>query len=217
MLEKIKSVLTRTPPTFPPAPAAQASTPDAVWKTKAKVESLRAEVEAARLTLAQAEQAVGDRLVEGLDVTAATDTMKQAGDRVRVLESALAVAIQKDEAAQAELKQAERQMASDAEDAASARVLARAAEGEAILKTVRRFALDLAADQQVLGEIRKKNGTERSAANVGVIPGQLMFFLRLAIDPGTGTEFRPYGLRTYDSWTECLEKVCGLRARDGQR
>ena len=49
-------------------------------------------MEAARLALAQVEQAVGTQLVDGLDITAAKEEMKQASDRVHVLESALTVA-----------------------------------------------------------------------------------------------------------------------------
>jgi hypothetical protein len=48
---------------------------------------------------------------------------------------------------------------------------------------------------------------------VGEIPDQLMFFLKLALDPGTGTGLRPYRMRPYASWTECLEDVCGMKAQ----
>jgi hypothetical protein len=182
-------------------------------RTRKRVEELMGQLEAARVALEQSEQTLGERMADGVDSTTATDAMKHASDHVRALEVALAVATKKDVTAEAELKQAERQVASDAEDAASARVLARAAEGEAILKTLRQFALDLARDQKELGEIRRTNGTERSAAGVGEIPDQLMFFLKLALDPGTGTGLRPYRMRPYASWTECLEDVCGMKAQ----
>lgn len=180
-------------------------------RTRKRVEELMGQLEAARVALAQSEQTLGERMADGLDSTTATDAMKHAADHVRALAVALAVATEKDVTAQAELKQAERQVEIDAEDAACARLRARAAEGEAILKNLRQFAIALARAQEALGEVRRRNGTERCAANVGVITGQLMFFLRLAIDPGTGTGFRPYGLREYASWTECLEGVCGMK------
>jgi hypothetical protein len=70
---------------------------------------LRAEVETAQLAVKQAERTVGERRAEDLDITSATEELRQVGDRLRALEAALCFAIQKDEAAQADLKQAEQQ------------------------------------------------------------------------------------------------------------
>ena len=53
-------------------------------RTKAKVETLIAELDAARLTLAQAEQVLGERMDDARDTTAAAEQLKQAEDRVRV-------------------------------------------------------------------------------------------------------------------------------------
>jgi hypothetical protein len=230
MLEKIKSVLTRTPPTFPPATADQASTPDAVkaqvakkqkelsqGKTRARVESLRAELEAARHTLAQAERAVGDQLVEGLDATVATDTMKQASDRVRVLESALAVAIQKDEAAQADLKEAERQVAIDAEAAARASLNALAPRGEELLAAVNQYCAELARDKEAVRLARLAIGDERHSIDVAELARQFELFAARAANPLTGQGLLPSRLMRFSSWSDCLAAVCGMRVRDEQR
>jgi hypothetical protein len=85
------------------------------------------------LAVNEAERAVGERLVEELDVTVATDTMKQASDRVRVLESALGVAIQKDEAAETALKDAGWAVKLDAESDALAQLKAVAVRGDRIM------------------------------------------------------------------------------------
>src|SRR5688572_9277773 len=88
MLNLMKNPFAKTSPeptALPSVPASEASVKGKQLlrgRTKARVESLRAELEAARLTLAEAEQAVGDRLVEELDITAATESMRQASDRV---------------------------------------------------------------------------------------------------------------------------------------
>jgi hypothetical protein len=87
-------------------------------RTKKRVEDLTVQLDAARLALAQSERVLGERMVDELDVTTDTAEMKQAGDRVHVLEAALAVARQKDEAAQADLKRAEHPVANDAKFAA---------------------------------------------------------------------------------------------------
>jgi hypothetical protein len=68
-----------------------------------------------------------------LDVTDATYAMKQAGDRVRALEVALAVAIQKDEAALADLLHATRQASIEADDEANAAFKESVLELEALL------------------------------------------------------------------------------------
>jgi len=119
MLTKTKSVLAGISPTSTdPMPASGSSAPaaDASVKakqllrgrTRARIETVTTDLEAARLAFARAEQLLGERMVdEGLDVAEVTVEMKGAKDRVRALESALAVAIQKDDAAQAELKRAE--------------------------------------------------------------------------------------------------------------
>src|ERR1043166_3528789 len=106
----LKKPFTKSSPETPAAAEASVKGKQLLHgRTKARVESLTAELNAARQALTQAEQAVGEQLVEGLDATASTDAMKQAADQVRILESALVVATQKDEAAHTALKEAQSQ------------------------------------------------------------------------------------------------------------
>src|SRR5690242_15083016 len=89
-------------------------------RTNTKVKELKDKIDAAKVRRTEAEHAVGEQLVEGQDVTAATLVMNQASEQVRILESALAIAMQKDEAAQTALTEAQRQVTIEAEVAAVA-------------------------------------------------------------------------------------------------
>ena len=177
-------------------------------RTKAKIESLQADLEAARLTLAQAEQVVGDRLIEETDITAATEAMRQAGERVKTLELALIVAREKDAAAQDELQHAERQVVIEAEAAACERVLALGPRFEEVSALVRQFAVDMARETEAL---RVAGGNEKYAHPVRQIREQFEFFLRLASHPRT-TNF-PSALKMYETFTACLVAVCGMRLK----
>lgn len=136
MLEKIKSVLTRTPPVFPPA-SSPASTSDAIAaqqkKTAAQVERLRVELAATERAFTEAETAEGECLVDGRDATAATDARRQADDRVRTVKAALSVAIEKDRIALASLTDATRQAAITAADEANTAFKASVLDLEALL------------------------------------------------------------------------------------
>ena len=117
MLTKIKSVPAGMNPAHlsetPPASGSSASAAEASVKgkqllqgrTKARVESLTAELDAARRAFDQiSHDSVAD---ERLDAVAVADAMTQAEEKVRALEAALKVAMQRDEDAQAALKHAE--------------------------------------------------------------------------------------------------------------
>jgi len=174
--------------------------------TTSRVEALSVELQAARADLVQAEQAVGDCLVENLDITTATNAMKQTSDRVRVLEIAVANAIQKDEASQAALKQAERQVSIEAEAAACARVLSLGMKGEEIIAAVKQFAIDMAVATETL---RQVGGNEKYAYSMNEIRGQFGLFLGLAKHPLTNNGHVSAAFMKYNTWTECLKKVCG--------
>ena len=175
----LKNPFAKTQPA-PPAVSAQAVS-DLVkgkqllrGRTRVKVETLQAEVGTARVALAQAEQALGERMGDELDVTDATDTMKQAGDRVRALEVALAVAIQKDESALADLKDAERQEARAVDDETVAAFQAAVLELEGLLCG----ALNRAADKVGVTYTAVK---DRSGSDTGVTSSLTDFRLWLPV------------------------------------
>src|SRR5437773_6358307 len=78
-------------------------------RTKATVDRLTQQVQEAQHALENAKRAAGELVSEGQDATAAMREMRQAQDRLDVLEAALTIAVQKDESAQSALRDAQRQ------------------------------------------------------------------------------------------------------------
>jgi hypothetical protein len=77
-------------------------------KSEAEVKRRTDELVAARLARLAAEQAVGERANDGVDTTAAMEALRQAENRVKEKEIALAVAQQRDQAELLERQKAER-------------------------------------------------------------------------------------------------------------
>jgi hypothetical protein len=212
MLDTVKKTFGRTSLATMPVPSAPATEAKlkgcqlARGRTRSRVESPTAELEAARLALAQAERTAGDQLIEEMDTTAATETMRAATDRVRILEAALASARQKDEAAQTDLKQAEHQVAIDAVSAACAVGLALGPRWEAIFAAVRQLAIDTARAGDGLCVV---GGNEKYAYPVHEITMQASLFMGLAMHLLTNRGHVPTPFMKYKSLTECLEAVFG--------
>lgn len=100
-------------------------------RTRKRVEDFSSQLDAAREAFAKISiESVADEL---LDVTAVADAMTQAREKVQALEAAQKVAQQRDDAAQAALKQAQSQVLIEAEAAALARLRAVALLGDRIL------------------------------------------------------------------------------------
>jgi hypothetical protein len=76
-------------------------------RTRKRVEDFSSQLDAARQTRTKADQLLGDRLFEGGDASEDEAALRQAEEQVCRLEVALKRATQRDEAAQAELKNAE--------------------------------------------------------------------------------------------------------------
>jgi hypothetical protein len=185
-------------------------------RTNTKVQEIEGQIKAAKVRRAEAEQAVGEQLVEGLDTTAATRLMNQASEHVRVLESALAIAIQKDESAQVALKEAERQAAIEGQ-----------VEGVAQLKRAM-----LKADQQLLDLERlvvDEIGPSLNAARLiltssGIREGELSFLsevplvfkqgLLLAVHTLLKEGFVPVNMRKYGRVSQCIPDEDFIRSRE---
>lgn len=76
-------------------------------RTVAHVTRLIGEIDTAREAIAQAQEHLNDRMVEGADTTDASDALIRAENHLRTLESVLTIAHHKHEQAEAGLKQAE--------------------------------------------------------------------------------------------------------------
>lgn len=165
--------------------------------------------------MVQLEQRAGEYVVDERDATALMDELKQAGDRVRVLEMALAVAIQKDEAAQAELNNAKRQVAIDAVAAAETRLNAHGPEGEALFTAMTQFAIAVARDQETVRLARLASGSARHGVDVAEILRQFELFAGRAGHPLTGAGLLPARLMRFPSWSACLKAVCAVKEPEG--
>lgn len=134
-------------------------------------------------------------------MTAATDAMKQASDRVRVLESALAVAIQQDAAAQTELRHAKRHASIEAECAALADLKIIGLRGDQLFETVSRLATDAA---HAADKLRLSGGNEAYAYVVNEIRGQFTLFLGLAAHPLSGSGHVPDAFKKYRRFSDAI-------------
>jgi len=174
-------------------------------RARKRVEELSSQLDAARQAFAQiSRDSVGD---ERLDITAVTDAMTQAEKKVSALEAALKIALQREQAAEISLNNAEMEVKREARDAACERVLALGPRFEEVSAVVRQFAVDMARETEAM---RVAGGNEEYASRVSKIWEQYDFFLRLASHLRT-TDF-PSALKQYETFTDCLVAVCGVRA-----
>jgi hypothetical protein len=185
-------------------------------RTNTKVQELTDQIEAAKTRRAEAEQAVGEQLVEGLDATAATLVMNQASEHVRILESALAVAAQKDEAAQAKLKESERQAAIEAQVGAVAQLKRAMLEADQLLLDLERLVVD---------EIGPSlNAARLILTSSGIREGELSFLsevplvfkqsLLLAVHTLRKEGFVPVNMRKYQRVSQCIPEEDFIRSRE---
>ena len=143
-------------------------------------------------------------MVDELDVTAATDAMHRAADHVRALEVAISVAIKKDDAAQAELQQAERDLVTAAKDAARERLLALAQEGEEMFMHIKLFRADLIRETAAANAA---GGIASWGARESV--DYFDFFLKIANRSAAANAADSGTFRKYPSRITCLQYVCG--------
>ena len=184
MLPAIKSILAGlTPSSLDPKPgtaspvSTSVSTSDVVQSqvelkqkqlrrgtTNAKVESLQAEVDAARTAAARTTQDEGRAIYEGRNSTAEAQAAQQAGHRRAALEAALAIAIQKDDAAQAELLEASRQVEVAIDDEANQELKDSTWELEAVLRGVLNPAVDRVAKARLVVKDRSSADSATGSA-----------------------------------------------------
>jgi hypothetical protein len=106
----LKKPFTKSSPEAPAAAEASVKGKQLLrGRTEAHVTRLMGEIDTARAAIAQAQEHLNERMVEGGDTTAAAEALIRAEIRLRALESVLTIARQKHEQAQAGLKHAEQQ------------------------------------------------------------------------------------------------------------
>lgn len=149
----LKNPFTKSdPPTNPPVPSEPVSVDAAEtakkrWqleqgRTKARVESLTAELDASQRAVDHARRILGERRVEGVDTAAATESLRQAEGQLREDQEALVVARQKDAEAQRALTDATRQTSIAADDEVVTAFKAAALKMETLLCGEMKLAAD---------------------------------------------------------------------------
>jgi len=205
MLTKIKSVLAGISPAHSPE-TSPAKTPSAVEAqvrkgiTNAEVERIKVKLDAARVALTQSERVDADE-----DSTAVMQRMTRAEEDVRNVEKELTIATKKDSAALSDLKQAEREVASEIEEATRARLRALADRGEELLSSVQQFSEDLAREIQ---------SSRLAGWAVTEIRGQAQLFFGIALHPITGKGHVPSAFMKFRSFGDCLRAHVGEAPRD---
>ena len=188
-------------------------------RTRAKVDALKAQVEDARKSRADAKQTLGERMGDGEDVTSITRTVREAHDRLDALEAALAVAIQKDESALADLREAERQEKIEKEVAAVAHL-------KRVLLKVDQLFLDL--EPLTVDEVSPALNAARLLLTAsGMRDGELNFLSKVplefkrhllcAVHTLIGEGFVPVNMNAYERLSQLIpdEDFIRSRARPG--
>lgn len=226
MLPAIKSILAGlTPSSLGPKPAettSPVSTSDAVkaqvdlkqkqlrrGTTRAKVESLTADLDTARADLAHATQAHGSALYEENDSTEEAAAAQQATLRVAALEAALKVAIQKDDEAARALEQAEGDLVIAEREEIHQHLCTMAGEAEELFIRIKLFRAELVRELTALQEL----GGPSEKFGYGSNEIRLHFdeFMKLANRPASHAAADSGAFQKYPSWTNCVEVVCGKR------
>ena len=132
-------------------------------RTKARVEALQTEVDTARADEKHATQTEGVAIYEGQNSTALANAAQQAGHRLAALEAALAIAIQKDDAAQAELQQAEHQVVVSVDDEANEELKDATRELEAILVGLLNPSVDRVAKARLV--VKNRSGADSATGS----------------------------------------------------
>ena len=128
------------------------------------MESLTAELDTARADLAHATQVHGGALYAEQDSTAEALAAQQAWHRVAALEAAVVIAIQKDDAAQADLQQAEHQAVVAADDEANQELKDSVLELEALMFVELKPAVDKFAKARLVVRDRSASDTATASA-----------------------------------------------------
>jgi hypothetical protein len=185
-------------------------------RTRPRVETLTAQCEEARKSLADAKHAVGELASEGHDTTAALRELRQAHDRLDALEAALETAIQKDADADAALREAASRVKVENEIEAVAR-----------LKTVFLKADQLLSDLEalVVNEVGPTlNAARGILSSSNIRPGELTFLaeaplafkqlLLLSVHTLLKEGFIPVNMRKYSRVSDCIPDTDFLRSRE---
>jgi len=188
-------------------------------RARKRVEEFSSQLDAARIELEQARQALGERMGDGLDTSAAETVLTQTQEKVRALESALAVAIQKEDAAQTALKRASRVAAIEAEVQVVAHLKSVSLKVDQLLIDLERLVVDELGPSLNDARLILTNSGIRDGELNFLTEGKLLFkqHLLLSVHTLLGKGFVPVNMRKYERWSQCIpdEDFIRSRARPG--
>lgn len=182
--------------------------------TKAELERFTADVDAGARTLMEAEQGLGECVVNGRDTSAVTQQVQQCEKTLREARAGLACAKDKDAEAQRALKDAERQVSIEAEAAALANLKAVGLKVDQMFADLEQLAKDAA---HASNAVRVSGGSYASAMTDARL--QFEMFLRLAGHPMTQNGFVSGAFRKFEKWSDAIPdpEFARTRKRDGHR
>lgn len=159
-------------------------------RTRKRVEDFSSQLDAARQACTEADQLLGDRLFDGVEVNEAEAALTQAVEKVRRLEAALKVVIQRDEAAQAALKHAETE--ARREDARE-KLTRQQEEGRTIDQTLARLEPEIREFIRLSKEVTALGNDELTRRTVDAQREFIVWLFRACPDmPGCRTGVEPF-------------------------
>jgi hypothetical protein len=188
-------------------------------RTKATVDRLTGQVQDAQHAWENGKRAVGGLVSEGQDATEATQQMKRAHDLLDSLEAALVVAIQKDDAAKAALKNAEQQAQIEQEVEVVGGLKTAIEEWDHKVLDLERHTVDkVGLALNVAREVLSRSGIRDGELNfLTKLPLEAKRLLLFAVHPLTGQDFIPVNMRAYERLSQLIpdEEFVRSRARPG--
>ena len=180
---------------------------------RARVEALTADVDTARADLARATRDEGLALYQERDSSTEALAAQQAGHRVAALEAALAIAIQKEDEAQAQLELAERDLVDAQREEVQNRLVVLADEGEELFIRIKLFRAELISELEALRELG--GHSEKFGYGSNEIRLHFDHFMAMANRPASHADADSGAFQKYPSWSYCVQVVCGKRDAGG--
>lgn len=178
-------------------------------RTRARAEALTGELDTARADLAAATTAHGENLYAERDSTAEALAAQQAESRVKALDAAVAIAIQKDADAARALEQAAGDLVIAEREAVHQRLCDMAGEAEELFSQIKLFRAELVSALTALRELG--GSSERFGYGSNEIRLHFDAFMARANRPASHAAADSGAFQKYPSWTYCVEVVCGKR------
>ena len=188
----------------------------ALTKKPKTVETLASDLEALRLEETEALQKLGVCEMDRLDTTDAEAVLHQVEGRIRVVEAALTVARQKDEAEQADRKQAEQHVAIEADVEVTALLKTVFVKVDHVVRNLECLFVDeVGPAMKAARDILSKSGIRDGELYfLTEVPGVIKQHLLLAVHTVIGEGFVPVNSRKYARVSDVVPDENFIRSRE---